>query len=41
MTQTFPDHTIYEVEGDMAELAVLDDHELMDKRFQNVVVILL
>ena len=32
MPQTSPDHTIYEVEGDMAELANLSDHELMDKK---------
>mgnify|MGYP001220174690 CR=1 FL=1 len=32
MEPTFPDHTIYEVEGDMAELSKLNDHELMDKK---------
>lgn len=32
MPQTYPDHTIYEVEGDMAELANIEDHELMDKK---------
>jgi len=32
MVQTSPDHTIYEVEGDIAELAGLEDHELIDKK---------
>lgn len=32
MPKTFPHHTIYEVEGDMAELAAMEDHELMDKK---------
>ena len=32
MPATCPDHTIYEVEGDMSELADVLDHELMDKK---------
>lgn len=32
MVPTFPDHTIYEVEGDMAELANIEDNTLMDKK---------
>ena len=32
MPATFPDHTIYEVEGDMSELAGLEDSDLMDKK---------
>lgn len=32
MEPTFPDHTIYEIEGDMAELANLEDNVLMDKK---------
>lgn len=32
MPATYPDHTIYEIEGDMAELASIADHELMDKK---------
>lgn len=31
-TRTDFDHTIYEIEGDMAELSGLDDHELIDKK---------
>ena len=32
MPATSPDHTIYEVEGDMSQLANLEDNELMDKK---------
>jgi len=32
MPNTEPNHTIYEVEGDMEELAKLEDHSLMDKK---------
>jgi DNA repair exonuclease SbcCD nuclease subunit len=32
MEPTSPDHTIYEIEGDMAELANLEDNVLMDKK---------
>lgn len=32
MPATFPHHTIYEVEGDMSELAGLVDSDLMDKK---------
>lgn len=32
MPATSPDHTIYEVEGDMAELSAVADNELMDKK---------
>ena len=32
MEPTFPDHTIYEIEGDMAELANIEDNALMDKK---------
>lgn len=32
MPATFPDHTIYEVEGDMSELSGLEDSDLMDKK---------
>lgn len=32
MSPTFPHHTIYEIEGDMDELANVADHELMDKK---------
>jgi hypothetical protein len=32
MPPTSPDHTIYEVEGDMSQLASLEDNELMDKK---------
>ena len=31
-TSTSFDHTIYEVEGDMAELGTLDNNELIDKK---------
>lgn len=32
MPATFPDHTIYELEGDMVELSNVQDHELLDKK---------
>ena len=32
MLATSPDHTIYQIEGDMAELSNMVDHELMDKK---------
>lgn len=32
MLATSPDHTIYEVEGDMAELSTISDNSLMDKK---------
>jgi hypothetical protein len=32
MPKTDPDHTIYEIEGDMSELSDVQDHELMDKK---------
>lgn len=32
MPSTHPHHTIYEIEGDMDELANVADHELMDKK---------
>lgn len=32
MPATFPDHTIYEIEGDMAQLSGVEDHELIDKK---------
>lgn len=32
MVATSPDHTIYEIEGDMAELSTIEDHELIDKK---------
>ncbi len=32
MPPTSPDHTIYEVEGDMEELAKVQDNELLDKK---------
>lgn len=30
--QTYPDHTIYEIEGDLHELSQLEDSELIDKK---------
>lgn len=32
MVPTYPDHTIYEVEGDMEELAKIEDSQLLDKK---------
>lgn len=32
MPETSPDHTIYEVEGDMSQLSGLEDSDLMDKK---------
>jgi hypothetical protein len=32
MPKTSPDHTIYEIEGDMSQLSEVEDHELMDKK---------
>lgn len=32
MPMTSPDHTIYEIEGDMSELGSIADHELIDKK---------
>jgi hypothetical protein len=32
MPQTYPDHTIYEIEGDMSQLSEVEDSELMDKK---------
>jgi DNA repair exonuclease SbcCD nuclease subunit len=32
MIATHPDHTIYEIEGDIVELAEVSDHELIDKK---------
>jgi hypothetical protein len=35
MRETYYDHTIYEVEGDMSELGSLENHELLDKKVTN------
>ncbi len=32
MVATSPDHTIYEIEGDMAELSNMEDNDLIDKK---------
>jgi hypothetical protein len=32
MVPTFPDHTIYEIEGDLSELAIVENSELLDKK---------